>query len=436
MTHQRPRFTSLFGALMALIGVAVGLGNVWRFPYMAAAFGGGAFLLVYLALLFLIGIPALTAEFTLGRMTRRGPMGAFRRIGMPGGSAVGWVLFVTMLMALSYYTVVVGWVLRYVVVSLSGRIGSIEPQAFFDSVLGGFGGQFLFTAVILALAIWVLLTGIHRGVQRVSSVGMPMLFVLLVVLIGRSLTLPGAMDGLRFYLVPDFSKVDAGVVAAALGQLFFSVGLGGTFMVTYASYIKDDVDLGNSAFKVGVGETLASILAGLVVIPAAVSLGIELNSGPPFTFVTAPTIFAGIPGGSVFASLFFSLLLLAAFLSVVAGMEVLIAGAVDELGWSRRQATIGFGVAVLLLGTLPMLSLDYILKSDLFWGSTMQPVGSALALIGLAWIVGLGRALEEANKGRTGRPIGRLWFFWIKYVVPLAVALILALGLKSLFEAF
>jgi NSS family neurotransmitter:Na+ symporter len=265
---------------------------------------------------------------------------------------------------------------------------------------------------------------------------MPMLFVLLVVLIGRSLTLPGAMDGLRFYLVPDFSKVDAGVVAAALGQLFFSVGLGGTFMVTYASYIKDDVDLGNSAFKVGVGETLASILAGLVVIPAAVSLGIELNSGPPFTFVTAPTIFAGIPGGSVFASLFFSLLLLAAFLSVVAGMEVLIAGAVDELGWSRRQATIGFGVAVLLLGTLPMLSLDYILKSDLFWGSTMQPVGSALALIGLAWIVGLGRALEEANKGRTGRPIGRLWFFWIKYVVPLAVALILALGLKSLFEAF
>jgi NSS family neurotransmitter:Na+ symporter len=421
---------------MAFIGVAVGLGNVWRFPYMAAAFGGGAFLLVYLALLLLFGIPALAAEFALGRMTRRGPMGAFSRIGMRGGGLIGWALFVTVLMALSYYTVVVGWVLRYTAVSISGRIGIIEPQSFFESVLGGFWGQFSFTAVVIALVAVVLTLGIRKGVQRVSAVGMPLLFLLLLVLIGRSLTLPGAGEGLRFYLVPDFSKIDAGVVTAALGQLFFSLGLGGTFMVTYASYIGDDVDLRKSAINVGIGETAASILAGFVIVPAAVVLGIELSSGPPFTFITAPSIFAGIAGGTIFGALFFGLLFFAAFLSDVAGFEVLVAGLVDEHGWSRRGAVLTVCSAAALLAVVPMLSLDYILKSDLFWGSTMQPLGSALALIGLAWVVGLGRALEEANKGVEGRPVGRLWFYWIKFVVPLAIVVILALGLKDVFDAF
>ncbi|NIR42698.1 MAG: sodium-dependent transporter [Gemmatimonadetes bacterium] len=432
----RPGFTSVFGALMAFIGVAVGLGNVWRFPYMTAAFGGGAFLLVYLALLFLFGIPALTAEFTLGRLTRRGPVGAFTRIGMRGGRTIGWALFVTVLMALSYYSVVVGWVLRYTVVSLTGAVVAVEPNALFDSVLGGYPGQFGFTAAVVALAAAVLLLGIRRGVQRVSAYGMPLLFLLLLALMVRSLTLPGAGEGLRFYLTPDFSKIDAGVVTAALGQLFFSLGLGGTFMVTYASYVGGDVDLRRSAVNVGVGETLASILAGFVIVPAAVTLGVELTSGPPLTFVTAPSIFGAIPGGALFATIFFGLLFFAAFLSDVAGFEVLVAGAVDELGWDRRTAVLTFCVAALALGVVPMLSVDYILQSDLFWGSTMQPLGSALALIGLAWAVGLGRALEEANRGVRGRPVGRLWFYWIKYVVPLGIGLILALGLRDLFNTF
>jgi NSS family neurotransmitter:Na+ symporter len=254
----RPHFASAFGLLMTFIGVAVGLGNVWRFPYMAGAFGGGAFLLVYIVLLFAFGIPALMAELALGRMTRRGPVGAFTRIGMPGGAIIGWALFITVLLALSYYTVVVGWVLRYTFISASGAISEIAPESFFETMLGGFWGQFLMTGIVLALVAAVLVLGIKKGVERVSKIGMPLLFLLLFVLIARSLTLPGAGAGVAYYLYPEFSMIDAGVVAAALGQLFFSLALGGTFLMTYASYLGDDVDLRKSAVSIGVGESPAS----------------------------------------------------------------------------------------------------------------------------------------------------------------------------------
>ena len=419
--------------LMALIGVAVGLGNVWRFPYMAAAFGGGAFLLLYLVILGAFGIPALLAELTLGRLTRRGPVGAFTSIGMPAGKLAGWALFITIAMAASYYTVIVGWVLRYFFISLSGRIARIEASSFFDNLLGGFLGQFLMTAIVLGLVAVVLMMGIRKGVERISTVGMPLLFILLILLIGRSVTLPGAGEGLRYYLLPDFSKLDFSVASAALGQVFFSIGLGGTFMLTYASYLPDSTNLKMTGLSVGIGETLAAILAGFVIIPAAFALGLELNSGPSLTFITVPSIFAQIPAGALFATLFFGLLFFAAFLSDVAAIEVLVAGVVDELSWERNKSIMMFCGAVLLLAIVPMLSLDYILKSDLFWGSTMQPVGSVIALLGLAWVVGLGKALEEVNRGNAGRPVGRLWFYWIKYVVPLGIGLILALGLRDLF---
>ncbi len=432
----RQSFAGAFGVLMALIGVAVGLGNVWRFPYMAAAFGGGAFLLLYLLILAAFGIPALVAELALGRMTRRGPVGAFTRIGMPGGRFVGWALFITILMAASYYTVVVSWVLRYFLISLDGRIGRIAPESFFDSVLQGFRGQFILTAFILALVAVALLLGIRNGVERVSKFGMPLLFLSLIALMVRSLTLPGAGEGLKFYLVPDFSKLDFSVATAALGQVFFSMSLGGTFMLTYASYLKPDVNLKRTGLGVGIGETLVAILAGFVIVPAAFALGLELDSGPPLTFITALSIFARILAGATFAAAFFGLFFFAVFLSDVALVEVLVAGAADGLGWNRKVGIVAFCAAILALGVIPMLSLDYILKSDLFWGSTMQPLGSAFALIGLAWVVGLGRSLEEVNRGNAGRPVGRVWFYWIKYVVPVGIALILALGLHDLFTTF
>ena len=438
MNDQAPRqhFSSGFGVVMALMAVAVGLGNVWRFPYMAAAFGGGAFVLVYLLVLVLFGIPAFMAELALGRMTRRGPMGAFTSIGMPMGRSIGWALFVTIFMALSYYTVIVGWVLRYFLVSVTAKIDTIQPSAFFDDLLAGFAGQFVMTGIVLAMAAAVLTLGIRDGIERISKVGMPLLFVLMLVLIVRTVTLPGVGEGLRFYFSPDFARVDAAVITAALGQVFFSLGLGGTFLLTYASYLPSTTNLKSSAISVGLGETAASILAGLVIVPAAVVFGLDLESGPSLTFVTVPSIFGQMQAGSFFGALFFGLLFFVAFLSVVAGIEVLVTSAVDVFGWKRRNAAFVFCGTTLILGTVAMVSIDFALTSDLFWGSTMQPVGSALALIALAWVVGLRRALDAVNEGNERRPVGKLWYYWIKYVIPTGIFIILAVGLQGMFGAF
>jgi len=421
---------------MTFIGVAVGLGNFWRFPYMAAAFGGGAFLLVYVAIVLAFGVPAAAAEFTLGRLTRRGPLGAFRAIGMPGGRVAGWMVVTTIFVASSYYAVVVGWVLRYTAYTVTGEIGRSAPDALFQSLLGSFWAQFGVTAVVLGLAALVLSLGVRAGIERASAIGMPVLFVLLIVLIARVLTLPGVGEGLRFYFVPDFGKVNAGVIAAALGQVFFSLSLGGTFHVTYASYLPATTDLPRSAWGMAIGDSLAAVFAGLIIVPAAVTFGLDLAGGPPLTFLTVPRIFGHIAGGSSFAALFFGLLFFAAFLSAVAGLEVVVAMLVDEFRLRRRTAVLGICGIELLLAIPAMKSMDWILKSDLFWGSTMQPIGSACALLALGWVVGQGRALEEVRRGARGAGFGALWFYWIRYVVPVGIAVILALGLKDVFATF
>ena len=384
----RATFGSFYGALMAFIGVAVGLGNFWRFPYMSAAFGGGAFLLVYCLIVLAFGVPAIAAEFALGRLTRRNPLGAFRAVGMPGGRVAGWMVVTTIFVASSYYAVVVGWVFVYFLYSVTGAVGAAHPDALFRSLLGAFPVQLGATGLVLGLGAIVLLLGVRAGIERVSAIGMPILFVLLLVLMTRVLALPGVERGLRFYLVPDFSKINAGVVAAALGQVFFSLSLGGTFHVTYGSYLGRDVDLPRSAWGTAVGDTLAALFAGFIVVPAAATFGLNLASGPPLTFVTVPRIFEHIAGGAWFAALFFGLLFFAAFLSSIAGLEVVIAMLVDEFKLSRKAAVLGVCGVELVLALPAMRSVQWILRSDLFWGSTMQPIGSGCALVALGWVVG------------------------------------------------
>jgi NSS family neurotransmitter:Na+ symporter len=432
----RATFGSFYGALMAFIGVAVGLGNFWRFPYMAAAFGGGAFLLVYCVIVVAFGVPAIAAEFALGRLSRRNPLGAFRAVGMPGGRAAGWMVVTTIFVASSYYAVVVGWVLVYFVYGVTGAVGAAHPDALFHSLLGAFPVQLGATALVLGLGALVLLLGVRRGIERVSAIGLPVLFVLLLVLMVRVLALPGVAAGLRFYLVPDFSRINAGVVAAALGQVFFSLSLGGTFHVTYGSYLGGDVDLRKSAWGTAVGDTLAALVAGFIVVPAAATFGLDLASGPPLTFITVPLIFGHLVGGMWFVALFFGLLFFAALLSSIAGLEVVIAMLVDEFRLSRKAAVLGVCGVELALAVPAMRSVGWILKSDLFWGSTMQPLGSACALVALAWVVGRGRALEEVRRGAGGSGFGPLWFYWIRYVVPAGIVVILVLGIKDVFAAF
>lgn len=416
--------------------MAVGLGNVWRFPYMVGAFGGGAFLLVYLALLVAFGIPAVMAELTLGRHTRRGPVGTFTQIGMRGGRVISAMLFVTILMAVSYYTIVVAWVLRYLIASVSGAMIDTPPGAHFDRILATFGAQTAATIAVMIGVAAVLIGGVRQGIERVSRFATPLLFALLAVLLLRTLAMPGTGAGLRFYLVPDFSKLNAGVFAAALGQMFFSLGLGGTLLVTYASYLPDNANVKHTALSMSIAETAVAIIAGLAIVPAAMSVGVELESGPPLIFIAVPMILQTLPLGALFGVMFFGLLFLAAFLSVVAAFEVVVAAMVDGFGWTRRRATLTFCTIGLLLGIPAIASVDYITNSDLFWGSVMHPLGSVFAVVGLAWVVGQAKALEEVNRGNDGVRVSLFWIFYLRWIVPAGILAILALGVRDLFAAF
>ena len=418
------RFSTRFGSAMALIGVAVGLANVWRFPYMAGQYGGGAFVAIYLAFVLLLGAPALIAEWSLGRLTRSGPGGAFHKIGMPGASFIGGLLFLTVFMATSYYTVVVAQVLYYTV-----RGGIVpDPEGFHAANFGGITALNLGVTVLVFAAMGgVLVFGVRRGIERLSRIAIPVVGVGLVAVVIRSLTLDGALEGVRYLLWPDPASVTGASFLAALGQAFFSLSLGGTFFLAYGSYLPSSANLRRLAGATILGDSGAAILGGLAVLPAAFALGVAPASGPALLFFTLPRAFAAMPGGALFGPIFFLALFLAAFLSAVAALEVIVNSAVPWTGWSRRRV-IGAALAIQIPLAMPsMVSSSYLAWSDLVWGSTMQPIGSALTLIGLGFFVSRGRALAEAGRG-SRRPFGGFWLFWIRWVIPAAILVVLGWG--------
>ena len=427
-TKARETFGSRFGSLMVLIGVAVGLANVWRFPYLAGKHGGAAFVLLYVVLNFLLGIPAIMAEWTLGRLTRQGPAGAFVTAGMPGGRGIGLLLFFTVFMAMTYYTLIVGQVLFYALHTFFGFAVGTDPAAFYQSKLGGITPWNLAMTAVTFLGIGgVLYLGVRRGIEAISRVAMPLVFLSLLVVIVRSVTLPGAMEGIRFYLVPDLSKVNGPTVLAAMGQVFFSLSLGGTFFLLYGSYLRDDENLPVTAVQTAFGDMSAALLAGLAVLPAVFAMGVEPTSGPSLLFITLPGVFGAMPGGAFAGGLFFAAFFVAAFLSAVAGMEVLVDGAGHYFGWSRGRALVVLVGADFLLSLPSMASSNYLMWNDRLWGSTMQPVGSAFTLIALGWFVSRGRALAEVNRGSSIR-VGELWIFWIRWVIPISIVVVLVYG--------
>lgn len=429
MPEARETFGSRFGSLMALLGVAVGLANVWRFPYMAGTFGGAAFVALYLLFTLFLGIPAIMAEWTLGRLTRQGPAGAFVTAGMPGGRGIGFLLFFTVFMAESYYTLVVGQVLFYAFESFLGRGSSgMDPAAFYDTTLTGITFWNLSVTAITFLSVGLVVhLGVRKGIESLSSFVMPLVFLSLLVVILRSVTLPGAGEGIRFFLLPDLGKINPQTALAALGQVFFSLSLGGTFFLLYGSYLRADEDIPRTAIQTALGDLSAALLGGLAILPAVFAMGVEPTSGPSLLFITLPGVFARMPGGAVIGAIFFGALFGAAFLSAVAAMEVLVDGIRHYFGWSRGRSLVLL-VGLDFLVALPSMASSRILAwNDLIWGSTMQPVGSALTLIGLGWFVIRGRTLDEINRG-SSIAVGSFWIFWIRWVIPAAIVVILLYG--------
>ena len=417
---MRETFATRLGILATMIGVAVGLGNVWRFPYMVGRFGGAAFVLLYLFFAVIIGVPALMAEWSLGRETGRGPLGAFEKAGFPGGRVVGWILFGGVTAATGYYCNAIGWVFFHGAAQAGGFAGSMilpqetgfSPQAFLL--------QALVTSSVVLGAVAVLLRGVRRGIEKISRLLTPLLFLTLLLLIIRSLTLPGAGEGLAWYILKFRPQdITASVTMAALGQVVFSLALGGTFMVIYGSYLGRTEGLGTNAVLTVAGDTSAGVLAGLAIFPATFALGMEPGSGPGLIFQTLPAAFGSLPGGRIFGLLFFLSLGGVAFLSAVAAFEVLVAGLTDNTSLSRRKATLFMAGVVFLLSLPPMISMEVFLPWDLAFGSGLQSLGVLLAVLAFGWAMDRGRALEQLGPGRWG-----ILYLWIRWVIPGAILLV------------
>lgn len=420
----REHFSSTWGAIFALLGVAIGLGNVWRFPYMMGLFGGGAFLVLYLVLVGTVGIPALMAEMALGRHTRAGPLGSFAHAGLPGGRLAGGVLYLGVGMAMSYYLVVVGWIVAYVGIiagNLVGLAGGFSPTTF-TLVQDNWLLQVGCAALVAVASAEVVGRGVRAGIERISGLFVPLFAALMILLVVRSVTLPGAEEGLRYLISPDWTELTPRAVLMAVGQAFFSLGLGGTFLVIYGSYLPDDASLAKRAFSTAAGDVAASLLAAFAVMPAVFASGLSPAEGPQLLFSVLPAASAAIPGGLIFALVFFVGLGCVAFLSGVAAVEVLVGSLVDTFGWPRRRTAWILCGLLVVVGIPATRSLEYLMMSDQVWGSTMQPLGSVVAVAALTWALDKRHAQAQLATESGDLPAWvESWYRWVRWAVPVGV---------------
>ncbi len=445
----RESWGSRFGFLMATAGFAIGLGNLWRFPYLTGMNGGGAFLVIYLVLAVFIGIPLFTAEISLGRKTQLTPIAGMRKLTGTWKSPwnlVGWLGVLAVFMIETYYGVVMAWVLVYFFKTSTGQfVGASPPEveAAYATLVADPLLVLLCMAAVFFLVGLIVTRGLRAGVERVAKWLMPVLFVFLIVLAIRSLSFPGAMAGLRWYLAPDWSEVNASVVLAALGQVFFSIGVGMAAAFAYGGYLhptKSDVP-GNAVIVVGF-DTLAAFTAGLVMFPALFAFGLQPDVGPGLLFVTMTNVFARAPAGALIGGLFFLLVFVAGITSVFAVMEALTATVMDSLGLGRKQALWGLIGLVFIAGVPSALSfgpwsevrlfgLNIFGLVDFVSGNVVLTLSGLMLALYIAFAWGFERFQRETNVGAHGVKVFTSWKPLIKYVIPAAVALVLisSLGL-------
>jgi NSS family neurotransmitter:Na+ symporter len=444
-TGQRDSFGSRFGVIAAAAGSAIGLGNIWRFPYVLGENGGGIFLLIYLLLVAMVGIPVMLSEFTIGRSTQRNPYGAFRRLAPEKPwYLVGLMGIVAAFMILAFYTVVAGWTLEYLyqaVINGFRGLSSDEINVMFDHFRAGTFRPILWFLIFMFMTAWIVVSGIRKGIEKYTKVLMPFLFVLILVMDVRAVTLPGAMEGLKFLFRPDFSKVSAETILEALGQGFFSLSIGMGTLITYGSYINKKERLGNAALNVTIADTLIAVLAGIAIFPAVFAFGIEPGAGTGLVFKTLPLIFQEMPGGYIFSVIFFLLLAIAALTSTISVLEVIVAFFSEELNITRRAATLLATAAVAILGIFAAGSWGWFavlhVKNQNFFGildfttaNILLPLGGFFIVIFVGWFMGTDRVRAElTNRGEIKAAYMPVFVFLVRFVAPLAIALVFMNGL-------
>jgi NSS family neurotransmitter:Na+ symporter len=434
----RGEWSSQLGFVLAAAGSAIGLGNIWRFPYVAGESGGGAFVLIYLICVAFIALPVMLLEISLGRATQKNPVGAFLAI-RPGTNwrFLGYLALLTGLGILSYYAVIAGKVVAYCV-----SYGQALLQSGGSTYEGTTTSTIVYFGFFLVLTVLVVVGGVQRGIERWAKILMPLLLVTMFGVILRGLLLPGSLEGVKWFLMPDFSKLDGRVILNAMAQAFFSLSLGMGAMLTYGSYLSKKQDVLRCGTWVVIFDTMIAILAGLMIFPAVFALGRDPAAGTTLIFEVLPAVFAEMAGGTGVALLFFFLLSVAALTSTVSLLEVVTAYFVDELSWPRSRAVWAVGLATLVVGvpsaldmagvaalsSLTMMGQEgFLAIMDFIWGNLSLAFGSLMLCLFGIFVWGLKRAAAEIVSTSAFFPkISAVWQFFVRWVCPLSIAVILA----------
>jgi NSS family neurotransmitter:Na+ symporter len=439
--HKRDGFSSKFGVLVAIAGSAVGLGNLWRFPYIVGQYGGGAFIIVYLLMVVVLCLPIMFSELLIGRRGQSNVIGVFKKLAPGSGwTSIGILSVVAAFLILSFYSVVGGWTLDYLFKALTGAFSHKTPDEFgalFSTLVSSPVRPLIWHVVFMLITALIVVGGVKNGIERYSKILMPILFLMVVVLAVRSLSLEGGAEGLKFLFHPDFSKISPDALLAALGQAFFSLSLGMGCMITYGAYISKRDNLIATSFKGMSADLIFAILAGLAIMPAVFAFGIEPTSGPGLVFITLPQIFEQIPFGGIFAVLFFIILTIAALTSAISQLEVVVAWFMEAMKLSRLKAVILAAAGITFLGVFCSLSQGILSDCTLFGknffdlaeyfsNNILLPVGGLLIVTFVGWRMKPREVYDELSNGGTLRV--RLLpaiLFILRYICPLAIAAIL-----------
>jgi len=452
---QRENFGSRLGFILVSAGCAIGIGNVWKFPYVAGQNGGGVFVLFYLLFLAIMGIPVLTMELAVGRASRAGAVGSYKALQKPKHKwhIHGWICLIGCFMLMMYYTTVSGWMFGYFAKFLSGTFNSIAPEAtggVFGNMLANPGEMTAWMAIISVAGCLVCSIGLQNGLEKVNKIMMLCLLVLIVVLGVYSVTLPGAKEGLAFYLLPDFQQaMEVGifnVMVAAMNQSFFTLSLGIASMEIFGSYMSKDNTLTSESIRICALDTFVALMAGLIIFPACFSYGVNPDAGPSLIFVTLPSVFANMAGGQIWGTLFFLFMIFASFSTVTAVFENLIAGCMENFKWSRKKASLIFGIAILVLSMPALLGYnvwsdvklipgkDILDSEDFVVSQLLLPLGALVFLLFCVtkWGWGFDKYLEEANTGK-GMKMPRWLKPYFQFILPVLILVILVTGLVGAF---
>jgi len=442
---KRDSFGSKLGIIAASAGAAIGLGNIWRFPYVAGENGGAAFLIIYIGFIVLIGLPIMLSEFIIGRRAQKNVFGAFRLLkpGQPWHLFGLWCVAAAFII-LSYYSTIAGWTLEYIYQSVAGGFSgksTAQLAEMFQNFQQSGSRAVMWQMIFMFFTAFIVYRGIKNGIEKYTRILMPLLLLIIIVICIRSVTLPGAEKGLSFLFYPDFSKITPMVILEALGQAAFSLSIGMGAVITYGSYVKKSDNLANSAYAITAADTLIAILAGVAIFPAVFAFNIPADGGESLIFITLPNIFEAMPGGYFWAIVFFVLLAIAALTSTIAVLEIVVSYVTEELKINRKKATVYSAVAIAVLGVFVTLSqgpLDQLTlfgKSlfslfDKMTGTIILPLGALVIAVFTGWFLGRKNVRDELLNGGVIRGrLFRVFMFIIRYLAPIAIAIIFLNGI-------